>query len=77
MRFKYSPDVDILMVWLSNEPVDSADESDGVIAHITKSGKPVLLEIQGGKEFILNSLTSVLEEKEIRTPRCLASSTTS
>jgi hypothetical protein len=65
MKFKYSPDVNILMVWLSDEPVDHADESEGVIAHITKEGKPVLLEIQGGKEFILNSLTCVLEGKEV------------
>ena len=40
----------------------------GVIAHISKNGKPVLLEIQGGKEFLLNSLSSVLEGKEVITP---------
>ena len=67
MRFKYSPDVDILMVWLSKDPADHADESEGVITHISKKGKPVLLEIQGGKEFLLNSLCSVLEGKEVET----------
>ena len=64
MKFKYSPEVDILVVWLSDEPFDHADESSGVIVYITKQDKPVKLEIQGAKEFILNSLASVVEGKE-------------
>ena len=39
MKFKYSPDVDILMVWLSEEPTDHADETEGVITHISKKGQ--------------------------------------
>ena len=43
MKIKYSKDVDILMVWLSNEPFDYAEESNGVITHFFSEGKPVLL----------------------------------
>ena len=47
MKIKYSRDVDIRKVWLSDEPFDYAEELAGVIAHMTEEGKPVLLEIQG------------------------------
>lgn len=65
MKVKYSREVDILKVWLSDEPFDYAEESAGVIAHMTDEGKPVLLEIQGAREFILNSVTSMVRDKEV------------
>ena len=68
MRVKFSRDVDILMVWLSDEPFDHADESDGVITHFSADGKPVLLEIQGAKGFLLSSLTSLIEDQEVKLP---------
>lgn len=67
MKVKYSPDVDILMAWLSKEPFDYAEEVDGVITHFSQAGKPVLLEIQGGKEFLLRSIASLVEDKEVTT----------
>ena len=66
MKVKYSRDVDILLVWLSDESFDHAEETDGVITHFNSDGKPVLLEIQGAKEFLMSSLTSLIEDKEIR-----------
>ena len=68
MKVKYSRDVDILLVWLSDEPFDYADETDGVITHFTAEGKPVLLEIQGAREFLLGSLTSLVKDEEVRLP---------
>jgi len=68
MKVKYSKDVDILLVSLSDEPVDYAEETDGVIAHFSAKGKPVLLEIQGAREFLLSSLTSLLKDEEVRIP---------
>jgi uncharacterized protein YuzE len=65
MKIKYSPDVDILSVQISDDPVDSAEENEGVITHFNDQGKPVLLEIQGGKAFLLSSLTSLIKEEEI------------
>ena len=68
MKVKYSRDVDILLVWLSDEPFDYAEETEGVITHFSAAGKPVLLEIQGAREFLLSSLTSLLKDEEVRIP---------
>jgi hypothetical protein len=68
MKVKYSRDVDILMVWLSDDPFDYAEEANGVITHFSADGKPVLLEIQGAREFILSSITSLVNELEVTLP---------
>ncbi len=68
MKVKYSPDVDILLVWLSDEPFDYAEEVDGVITHFSAAGKPVLLEIQGAKDFLVSSLTSLVRGEEVKLP---------
>ena len=59
MKFSYSKDVDILMVQLSDEPFDYAEETDGIISHFSKQGKLVLLEIQGAQKFLGTALRSV------------------
>ena len=65
MKIKYSREVDILSVKLSDANFDYAEESAGIITHLTADGKPVLLEIQGAREFILGSLTSLVKEEEV------------
>ena len=65
MKLKYSRDVDILLVWLSDEPFDYAEEANGLITHFTKDGRPVLIEIQGAREFILGSITSLVKDEEV------------
>ena len=65
MKFNYDREVDILKIWLSDEPFDYAEESAGVIAHLTEDGKPVLLEIQGARDFILSSVTSMVNDEEV------------
>ncbi|MDP6549920.1 MAG: DUF2283 domain-containing protein [Dehalococcoidia bacterium] len=66
MKIKYSRDVDILLVELAPGPVDYAEETDGVITHFSADGKPLWLEIQGAREFLLSSLTSLVKEEEVR-----------
>jgi uncharacterized protein YuzE len=68
MKVKYSRDVDILTVWLSDDPFDHAEETEGIITHFSAAGKPVLLEIQGAREFLLSSLTSLLKDEEVSKP---------
>ena len=68
MKIKYSKDVDILMVWLSSEPFDYAEESNGVITHFSSEDKPVLLEIQGARDFLLGSMTSLVKDQEVNLP---------
>ena len=67
-RIKYSKDVDALLIELSNKPIDHAEEEGQIIIHFTKGGEPVLLEILDAKEFVSNSVSSLLQEKEILLP---------
>lgn len=63
-KVRYSKDVDALLIELSEEPVDHAEESGQFIVHFAKTGEPVLLEILGAKDFLLGSLSSLIKETE-------------
>ncbi len=39
-----------------------------MIIHFSKDGEPVLLEILDAKDFVVNSLSSIVKEKEVETP---------
>lgn len=67
-KIRYSKDVDALLVELSSEPVDHAEESGQFIVHFSKMGEPVLLEILDAREFVLGSLSSLLKETEAILP---------
>ncbi len=67
-RMRYSKDVDILMVKLSDAPIDYAEESGQFIVHFSEEGNPVLLEIQGAKDFVLESLHTLFEEAQSALP---------
>ena len=67
-KIRYSDDVDALLVELSSEPVDHAEESGPFIVHFSRNGEPVLLEILNAKEFVLGSLASVVRGTESTMP---------
>ena len=67
MKFKYSPDDDILLYEVSSEPIDYAQESGSVIVHFTKEGRPVLLEIMDASKFL--AATAKAKEKAARKSR--------
>jgi hypothetical protein len=67
-KIRYSKDVDALLVELSSEPIDHAEESGQFIVHFTKTGEPVLLEILDAKDFVLGSLSSLIKETEATLP---------
>ena len=67
-RMRYSEDVDILMVKLSDGAIDYAEESGQFIVHFSEEGNPVLLEIQGAKDFVLESLHALFEEAQSALP---------
>jgi len=64
-KIKYSKDVDALIIELSDSPIDFAEEEGQFIIHFSKNREPVLLEVLDAKSFIINSLSSLLEEKEV------------
>ena len=51
MKLKYSREVHILLMGLSDESSNYAEEANGVINFFIKKGKPVMIEIQGSREF--------------------------
>jgi hypothetical protein len=58
----YSKDVDILLVKVADEPIDYAEDSGQLIVHFSQDGKPVLIEIQDAKEFVLESLHTLFAD---------------
>lgn len=67
-KIRYSKDVDALLVELSSQTIDHAEESERFIVHFSKTGEPVLLEILDAREFVLGSLSSLLKETEAILP---------
>ena len=63
-KIRYSKDVDALLVELSDKQIDYAEEEGQMIIHFSKNGEPVLIEILDAKDFILNSLSSLVREKK-------------
>lgn len=58
MKISYNRESDILMLEISNEPIDHAEETGPVIVHFTKEDKPVLLEVLDASEF-LSAVTKI------------------
>lgn len=67
-KIKFSKDVDALLIELSNKPIDYAEECGQLIVHFTKNGEPVLLEILDARDFLLNSLSSLVKGTEVTLP---------
>ncbi len=67
-KLRYSKDVNVLVIELSEKPIEYAEEYGQFIVHFSSEGEPVLLEIQDGKDFVLDSLSSVLREQEVTIP---------
>ncbi len=63
-KLRYSKDVDILLIELSTEEIDHAEEAGQFIVHFSPSGAPVLLEIQDARNFLLGSLSTLLKGQE-------------
>ena len=68
MRFKYSPDVDILMVYVSEEPFWFGEDNEGVIVHHSKDGAPLALEILDASQFVMFANTSLVTGQEVTNP---------
>ena len=62
-KIEYSKEVDALLVEFSDKQIDYAEEGQMII-HFSKDGELVFLEILDAKDFILNSLSSVVKEKK-------------
>ena len=60
MKYKYDPEADVLLITLSREKPDFAEQSQNVITHYNKEWKPIEIEILDASETALDILGAVL-----------------
>ena len=63
MKVKYSREEDILLIEVSTEPIEYAEEVGSIIVHFTKDEKPVLLEILDASEFLAETTKITMKPK--------------
>ncbi len=63
MKISYNRDEDIMLLEISPDPIDFAEEMGPIIVHFTKKGKPVLLEILDASDFIAMAAKSTIKAK--------------
>ncbi len=64
-KIRYSKDVDALHIELSSKPIAYAEDEGQIIVHFSQDDEPVLIEIFEAKQFTLQMLSSVMQEKEV------------
>lgn len=63
MKVRYSRKEDILLIEVSDEPIEYAEEVGNIIVHFTKEEKPVLLEILDASEFLAETTKITMKPK--------------
>jgi len=59
-RVEYSPDVNALVVTLSDEkPEYGEDVGENIIIHFSKGGRPVEVEILDASELLISSMEAI------------------
>lgn len=62
-KIRYSPDVDAMLIEVSDLPIDYAEDEGNTILHYSSSGELVLIEILDVKKII--SLASLSDEMPV------------
>lgn len=62
MKYKYDKEDDVLMIWISKEQVDFAEQNKNVIVHFSKKNKPVMLEILKASQFLKESSQAIPQQ---------------
>lgn len=60
LHMNYDPQVDVLLVEVSKQPIDHAEEMGPVIVHFSKRDKPVALEILDASQFVTKATAASL-----------------
>ena len=63
MKIKYSESEDILLLEISSEKIDYAEEDGPLIIHYSERHKPVLIEILDASNVLSSILKSELQAK--------------
>lgn len=62
MKFKYEKEDDVMMVELSNDKIDYAEQNGDLIVHFSPKRKAVLLEILDASKFLEKAARSIPEK---------------
>ena len=68
MRLSYSPEADILTVYISEEAYGCGDDNEGVIVHHGMDGNPLSPEIPDARLFVMSANASLMTGQEITNP---------
>ena len=63
MKVSYNREEDIMMLEVSSDTIDFAEEMWPIIVHFSEKRKPVLLEILDASEFIATVAKSTIKSK--------------
>jgi uncharacterized protein YuzE len=63
IRYDYDRESDILLITLSREKPDFAEQSQNIITHYNKSGKPIEIEILDASKAAVEILKAILPSK--------------
>ena len=65
MKFKYDKESDILLIELSKEKPDFAEQKGNIITHYNRQNKPVEIEILNAKKTTTKMMEAIKTEKAI------------
>lgn len=64
MKYSYDSKTDILMLKLSNEKPDFAEQRENIITHYNKSGKPIEIEILDANRTAVKIFETIMGSKK-------------
>ncbi len=64
MKYSYKPEIDVLIIRMGNEKLDHGEQNGNVIAHYSKSGKLVEIEILDATRETASLITSIMKAKQ-------------
>ena len=62
-QYRYDREADVLLITLSRERPDFAEQSRNIITHYNKAGKPIEIEILDASETAFDILKALLPKK--------------
>lgn len=68
MKYDYNRETDILTIKLSDEKPDFGEQSDSIITHYSKKGKPIEIEILDASETVLSIIKPILSKGKRKLP---------
>lgn len=63
MKYKYDKETDTMVIELSKEKPDFAEQKGNIITHYNKENKPIEIEILNASKTTLEMLKAMLAEK--------------